>query len=1000
MNKPRLILDPKKVNETIKVILDTGSNISLINRKLLTEEMKSMIHNSKDIVEFPLLSIKESNVQDVNIQLGDDVYKFIVTDVEVVDVLIGNDILKESIIDQQKQLLILNNRRYRITYQKSKEYKCNLNTEEEEYINSKFEEDEDIKDKVIEIVENLPSTICDILVKTNPSEEEIEIITNFISEEFEDVIVEKLPEISDQLKKSRRNKIIHNILIKTGMEIKPAKEAESALGLFGFFRRVIPKYAEKTAFISAESKVKGGKLSDKAIEEFIALKEEFKGDNIVAIPIEKNDDPVDMELLEEPHGLPVKDPDNIFNGGYHLYCDVSDLALSGVLYQIQESRLRPIWFHSRKLSETQKRYSIGDREFLSIVDSLKKFQYLLMGKRVTIYTDHQNLLYVINKTSEQLLSNRQINYIKYLEEFNAKLIHISGNKNGVADFLSRKYDSFQWDASFLEKIKEEQEGSEWLKEMKNNQNLCIEGTNDIYYLVEDGIRKLIIIEKETIDKIVREYHDAKYSGHKSFEVVYNNIRHDYYFRDMYSIIKRYIKSCAVCQLNINRKETGLLQSLEIPYEVWRDISMDFVSMPKSKMAMNGFQVEVDQCCMIVCRLSKMIHAIPCAKTINAEHTAQLMLNHVFRLHGYPRTIVSDRDPKFISEIWRLWAETMDSKLKMTVAHRAKGDGQTERKIQEFVAILTKMSSTYGEGWADLTALAEFAMNSSISKVTKMSPFQAVYGFNPPTPVSHFNTLTRTKIPLSSIKKIIRDNILDAQITSQKYYNKNRGKAPDYKIGDKVFVKRKYFETGLSKDIISKKLESKNCGPFKIIEVNGNNVTLDLISYPRKHNVFNVDQLVQLFEDDDWIRNEISMPDAEETEESTYEVEKIINYDRKHRRYLAKFVGYPEPEWVKEEDANCDELIKEYWEVQNEKLNSKQGRESRQQENLESIVHPETSNISLSDRSESNFQDPEIPENFNKSKAGRKRVNNKGGESEVVKSKVTKSGRTSKPPSRF
>ncbi|KAK5581715.1 hypothetical protein RB653_001752 [Dictyostelium firmibasis] len=88
MNKPRLILDPKKVNETIKVILDTGSNISLINRKLLTEEMKSMIHNSKDIVEFPLLGIKESNVQDVNIQLGDDVYKFIVTDVEVVDVLI------------------------------------------------------------------------------------------------------------------------------------------------------------------------------------------------------------------------------------------------------------------------------------------------------------------------------------------------------------------------------------------------------------------------------------------------------------------------------------------------------------------------------------------------------------------------------------------------------------------------------------------------------------------------------------------------------------------------------------------------------------------------------------------------------------------------------------------------------------------------------------------------------------------------------------------------
>ncbi|KAM9978249.1 hypothetical protein ACTFIY_012021 [Dictyostelium cf. discoideum] len=466
---------------------------------------------------------------------------------------------------------------------------------------------------------------------------------------------------------------------------------------------------------------------------------------------------------------------------------------------------------SRKLTDTQKRYSIGDREFLSIIDSLKKFQHLLIGKKVTIYTDHQNLTYIINKSNDKPFTKRQDNYMKYIKEFDYELRHISGKKNGIADFLSRKYDNFQWDESFLNKIKEKQINSQWL---------------------EDGFKKLIIIDKETIHTIIREYHDTKYSGHHALDITYNNIRQDYYFKEMFSIIKRYIKSCAICQLNINRKDNGILQSLEIPFEVWRDISIDFLSLPKTTYALNGFTVEVDQVCVIVCRLSKMVHIVPCHKTIDAEHTAQLLLNHVLRLHGYPRTIVSDRDPRFLSDIWSRWAKTMDSKLKMTVAHRAQADGQTERMNREIIRILTKASTEYGENWSDIIPLIEFAMNSSMSKSTKMSPFQIVFGFNPPTPVIHFNSLTKTRIPMSNIKKIVRDNILDAQINAQKYYNRGRGDVI-FVVGEKVMVKRKFFQTNLSKDLISHKLESKNCGPFIITAIHGNNVTLDLVGYPKK-----------------------------------------------------------------------------------------------------------------------------------------------------------------------
>ncbi|KAM9972547.1 hypothetical protein ACTFIR_011914 [Dictyostelium discoideum] len=244
------------------------------------------------------------------------------------------------------------------------------------------------------------------------------------------------------------------------------------------------------------------------------------------------------------------------------------------VYQIQGDKFKVIWFHSRKLTDTQKRYSICDREFLSIIDSLKKFQHILIGKKVSIYTNHQKLTYIINKY------------------------------------------------------------------------------------------------KETFHTVIREYQDTKYSGHHALDITYNNVRQDYYFKEMFSIIKRYIKSCATCQLNIYRKDN-----------VWRDISIDFLSLPKTTPALNIFTVEVDQVCVIVCRLSKMVHIVPCHKTIDSQHTAQLLLNHVFRLHGYPKTIVSDRDPRFLSDIW---------------GDGAQADGQTERMNREIKRILTKASTEYGE----------------------------------------------------------------------------------------------------------------------------------------------------------------------------------------------------------------------------------------------------------------------------------------------------------------
>ncbi|KAM9967274.1 hypothetical protein ACTFIR_007514 [Dictyostelium discoideum] len=117
-----------------------------------------------------------------------------------------------------------------------------------------------------------------------------------------------------------------------------------------------------------------------AVLEFNNLKKEFESENIVAIPIEQdNTIPIDIEKVKASTYMSIhSDNNNLNNSSFHLYCDV---------------------------------------KFLSIIDSLKKFQHLLIGKKVSIYTDHQNLTYIINKSNDKPFTKRQDNYMKYIKEF-------------------------------------------------------------------------------------------------------------------------------------------------------------------------------------------------------------------------------------------------------------------------------------------------------------------------------------------------------------------------------------------------------------------------------------------------------------------------------------------------------------------------------------------------------------------------------------------------------
>jgi len=136
-------------------------------------------------------------------------------------------------------------------------------------------------------------------------------------------------------------------------------------------------------------------------------------------------------------------------------------------------------------------------------------------------------------------------------------------------------------------------------------------------------------------------HSDPMAGHAGYEKTLQRAKRDFYWQGMRRDIKAFIRQCDTCQMNKhdNIYPVGLLQPLPIPSRVWTDISMDFVEgLPLSQ----GYSVIF----VVVDRLSKYAHFMALSHPYSAVRVAQIFAANVFKLHGMPNSIVSDRDTTF------------------------------------------------------------------------------------------------------------------------------------------------------------------------------------------------------------------------------------------------------------------------------------------------------------------------------------------------------------------
>ena len=308
--------------------------------------------------------------------------------------------------------------------------------------------------------------------------------------------------------------------------------------------------------------------------------------------------------------------------------------------------------------------------------------------------------------------------------------------------------------------------------------------------------------KELKNKILKAEHDSRVAGHFGQFKTLERIKANFYWPKMDQEVEEYVRSCDSCQWNkaTRHKKYGQLDPLDIPNRPWDDISMDFiVGLPESS-GHTKIWVVVD-------RFSKMAHFIPLSTDTPMKEIANIFLREIWRLHGLPNSVVSDRDSRFQSKFWLCVMELLDVDVRMSTAFHPQTDGQTERVNQILEQYLRSYCSYQQDDWAELLPLAEHAYNSAVSESTKFSPFEANYGFSPRTNWLEMKKPKQMNTAGSDLYKgwtslwqEMRENLERAQVRQRKWYDKKHLPAPEYntledvaagraKVADKVMLNR-------------------------------------------------------------------------------------------------------------------------------------------------------------------------------------------------------------------
>jgi len=343
-------------------------------------------------------------------------------------------------------------------------------------------------------------------------------------------------------------------------------------------------------------------------------------------------------------------------------------------------------------------------------------------------------------------------------------------------------------------------------------------------------------------EVIWLHHDVPAAGHRGRWKTVELVTRNYWWPGVMRDVGRYVEGCDRCQRMKNRTEepVGKLKLSKVPEKSWTHLTVDFIT----KLLV----VAGKDAILVVCdRLSKMAHFVVTTEATLAEGLARLFRDNIWKLHGLPESVVSDRGPQFAAELMKELNRMLGIETRLSTAFHPQTDGQTEQMNQELEQYLRFFVDHRQKDCPEWLASAEFAVNNKVHTATKVLPFMANYGreLRMGGDIRKRGKVEKAIEFVERMKKVHEEAgaaLKKAQEDMKRQADRGRKEIEDWKKGDRVLLSTKDL---VFKGRLAKKLVDRYVGSYTIEEVVSTNaVKLRLPISMRIHLVVNVSHIVR------------------------------------------------------------------------------------------------------------------------------------------------------------